>query len=378
MSEMRTLLVDSASRLFSDLCTRPLFDVAEKGGLDLSAWRALEQAGLPRATVPESLGGTGADLGDALELVREAGRLALPLPLADTLLAQHVLSAAALASQDGVGTIGPVVQARRNGEAASSTLTLTRTAGQWLLSGTLHRVPWARHADFLAAVARSGAGHATVRVPQAALRAAIVRHDVNWANEPRDTLAFREVALEPEWVGAPDAGFSCEDLRFQGALFRLCAMSGAMGQVLRLAVQYAKDRTQFGKPIGHFQAVQHSLAVLASQVAAANACADATVDAVSRAPAHFEIAAAKARIGEAAHIACGIAHQVHGAMGFTQEHVLHRSTRRLWAWRDEFGTEAEWAEWIGRVAVRLGGSGLWPFLTSPDKALPGRVPARQP
>ena len=139
-------------------------------------------------------------------------------------------------------------------------------------------------------------------------------------------------------------------------------------------MQYAQDRSQFGRPIGQFQAVQHQLAVLASQVAAANAAADAAMDAASKGPALFEIAAAKARIGEAAHIANGIAHQVHGAMGFTHEHALHRSTRRLWAWRDEFGTEGEWAEWVGQVAARVGGDGLWAFLTSDDKKLPSMNP----
>ena len=163
-----------------------------------------------------------------------------------------------------------------------------------------------------------------------------------------------------------------------GALFRAVAMAGAMGRVLQLAVQYAKDRVQFGRPIGQFQAVQHQLAVLASQVAAASAAADAVTEAVSKGPAHFEIAAAKARIGEAAHLACGFAHQVHGAMGFTYEHELHRYTRRLWAWRDEFGAEAEWAQWIGEVAARLGGARLWPFLTADDKKLPASTPGAPP
>lgn len=79
-----------------------------------------------------------------------------------------------------------------------------------------------------------------------------------------------------------------------------------------------------------------------------------------------------ARTGEAAHIANGFAHQLHGAMGFTQEHALHRSSRRLWAWRDEFGDEAEWAAWVERIAVQLGSAGLWPFLTARDKVLPAR------
>ena len=72
-----------------------------------------------------------------------------------------------------------------------------------------------------------------------------------------------------------------------------------------------------------------------------------------RCQARFEIAAAKARIGEAVALVAGVAHQVHAAMGFTHEHTLHRSTRRLWSWRDEFGTESEWQAWVGAVAAKL-------------------------
>lgn len=371
MSDMRSILVDSATRLFTDLCTRERFDAAEKGALDSAAWSLLEAAGLPRATVPEALGGTGADLGDALMLVREAGRFALPLPLMDTLLAQWVLAQAALPGRNGIGAVGPAAQASLTGDKASAgMLRLERSNGRWSLSGTLHRVPWARHANFLAVVADCGNGQVTAAIPETVLRKARLREDRNWANEPRDSLDFDTVVLPDDCVGAEGAGFNADELRLQGALFRLCAMGGALNQVLKLSVQYAQERSQFGRAIGQFQAIQHGLAVMASQSAAANAAVDATVDAVSRGAAHFEIAAAKARIGEAAHIACGIAHQVHGAMGFTQEHALHRFTRRLWAWRDEFGTELDWAEWVGREAVRLGSAGLWPFLTSMDRMAP--------
>jgi acyl-CoA dehydrogenase len=54
-------------------------------------------------------------------------------------------------------------------------------------------------------------------------------------------------------------------------------------------------------------------------------------------------------------------------MGFTHEHSLHRSTRRLWSWRDEFGTETEWQGWVGAVAAKLGGEGLWPYVVAARK-----------
>src|SRR3546814_1067112 len=62
-----------------------------------------------------------------------------------------------------------------------------------------------------------------------------------------------------------------------------------------------------------------------------------------------------------------IAHQVHGAIGFTYEHALHFATRRLWSWRAEFGAESHWAELLGRAAIRRGADRLWPDLTARDR-----------
>ena len=75
------------------------------------------------------------------------------------------------------------------------------------------------------------------------------------------------------------------------------------------------------------------------------------------------VAAAKVRVGEAAGAGAAVAHQVHGAMGFTFEHRLHQFTRRLWSWRDEYGQESEWAIRLGRLVAADGADALWPALT---------------
>ena len=78
-----------------------------------------------------------------------------------------------------------------------------------------------------------------------------------------------------------------------------------------------------------------------------------------------EIAAAKIRAGDAVAVATRVAHQVHGAIGFTDEHRLHYATRRLWAWRGEYGSAAEWAAWLGRRVAARGADALWGDLTQP-------------
>jgi acyl-CoA dehydrogenase len=160
-----------------------------------------------------------------------------------------------------------------------------------------------------------------------------------------------------------------------GALFRTAQMSGALETILDLAVAYAGERVQFGKPIGSFQGIQQELARLAGQVAAAGTAAEVAFRAASEAESFggaigragdpsFEIACAKVVVGEAAELGPRIAHQVHGAIGFTYEHSLHFATRRLWAWRSEFGTTEEWAALLGGVTLAAGADALWPSVTA--------------
>lgn len=163
--------------------------------------------------------------------------------------------------------------------------------------------------------------------------------DVNYAGEP--------------WDRVDPAGL--DPMLLEGALVRAVQMAGAMETVLELTVDYAAQRQQFGVPLNRFQAVQQHLAALAAEVVAAGAAVDAAV----AAPSEFKIAVAKVRCGEAAGTASAIAHQVHGAIGFTDEHRLQQFTRRLWSWRDDFGTESQWAIRLGRLAASIGAEGVW-------------------
>lgn len=149
---------------------------------------------------------------------------------------------------------------------------------------------------------------------------------------------------------------------------RTQAIAGAAAAALSQTVAYANERPQFGKPIGKFQAIQQNLAVMAGQVAAAQVSADMAAEALPLAstdPEAFLVtaAAAKSRASEAASIVAEIAHQAHGAMGFSHECRLHLATRRLWSARDEFGSESYWNEQLGRRVFDKGAEALWPYLT---------------
>ena len=162
-------------------------------------------------------------------------------------------------------------------------------------------------------------------------------------------------------------GPEAERLRRMGATTRAQQMAGALERCLEQSLRYAAERRQFGRPIAKFQAVQHNLAAFAGEVAAATTSADAAVSAIARHGIEdhrtfLAVATAKIRSGQAA--GAGIAHQVHGAMGFTREYTLQHRTRRLWAWRDDFDPEAAWAIELGRHVAQHAGDDLWAMVTS--------------
>jgi acyl-CoA dehydrogenase len=284
-------------------------------------WPELEASGLALAGVPEQAGGSGGTLADAAAVLRAAGYHAAAVPVAETLVAGRLLAAAGLPVPRGPLTVlSGGAEAAPEGEGTT-------------LTGTFRRVPWAREAHRLVVV---GGGLVAVADPARAR----ITPGANVAGEPRDEVALpgvRAEAAAPCPAGGPDP-------RRLGALARAVQLTGAMRRALDLAVRYAGEREQFGRPIGRFQAVQQMLAELAGEATVA----DVAVRAAVRAPDDpVAVAAAKANASRAAGAVAAIAHQVHGALGVTGEHPLRRVTLRLWSWRDEYGNEAAWAEDLG-------------------------------
>ena len=348
MNEMRTLITDTARRIFTDLCDKHLVDATEEGTWPEELWRTLEETGLTMAAVPEDQGGGGGSLGDAMAVLSQAGHFAVPLPLAETFLAGWALSGSGRDVPRGPLTV------------ATESIAMTRDAGGWVLSGSAAQVPWATLAKGIVILGEAeGTTHVAVVDPGTCG----ITAGNNLAGEPREAVNFDGVTVSENEVVVAGPGIDAATLLRLGALSRAVLMAGALAHILELAVQYALDRTQFGRPIAKFQAIQQQLAALAGDAAAASRAADVAVQAAEDGDGAIEIAVAKARIGEAAGICAEIAHQVHGAMGFTHEHSLHHFTRRLWSWRDEYGAEVHWQAELGRQIAKAGADGLWPFLS---------------
>ena len=313
MADVEELLTGAAEDLFRRGLTPERRRESEEDGWSPEVWRSLESAGLTAA-------GWEAGLAEAAEVVRVAARHAAPVPLAETAM----LAAWAL------------------GEAGIDPPSGPLTAG-WFNDGVAVGVPYGRHAGAVVAITIDG-------VALLRQEAYVVEPGANVAGEPRDTL--RLAGPLPGLVSGPGRAA----LEERGALMRAVQIAGALETVLELSVTYAGDRRQFGSPLLRFQAIQEQLALLAAEVAAARA----SVAVALEQPDWQCIAAAKVRAGSAAGHAVRIAHQVHGAIGFTDEHQLHQFTRRLLSWRDEYGTEYEWAERLGSALVP---DGYWEMST---------------
>jgi len=359
-NSLRSLLIDSATRIFLDYSTREQLEKAESGNWPAALWSALESAGLAAAAVSEERGGVDVDLGDVAALIRTAGRMAAPVPLVETLLAEYVLASARLPSVTGPSTIGPVLN--------SDSLTLTHSSSGWHLNGVLRSIPWARDAQSLVVLAKYQDRYATVLIRETS--ALEIYPGWNLAREPRDIVSFNDLGVPNDDVTLT-GGLDPDALIRRGAFYRSMQMAGSLDAILEMTLRYAGERIQFGRPISKFQAIQQQVAVLASHVGACSAAVNGALEALRRADtlersAIFAIGAAKSRVSEAAGICAAIAHQVHGAMGFTHEHGLHRNTRRLWSWREEFGNETEWSARVGQVAVSVGGEQLWSLISTPQ------------
>jgi acyl-CoA dehydrogenase len=349
--EVRTMLAESASRLFADHVDAKVLADVKRSCWSAALWQALEAAQFSRIGIVEEAGGAGGSLSDLAAVLRIAGRHHAPVPLAETaMLGAWMLAAAGLRVPEGALAVGPVVEetvhARREGE-------------RWLLSGTLNRVPWARMARHLILLAQSNDGAMVVSVDPARCT---IQPGSNLAHEPRDTVILRDVPAED---AAPAGGVTRSTFMLRGALSRSLMMAGALERALDLAVRYAQERSQFGRPIGAFQAIQQELARFAGEVAAAVAAALSAAGVMERGgDVTLAVASAKIRTAEAAHTGALIAHQVHGAIGVTDEYPLHHATLRLWSWREEFGNEAYWAAVLGGLVQKRGADALWPALTT--------------
>jgi len=350
MREDNSEILETVERILSDQC--PLAGSHSPGDWAQQLWSTFEDAGLPTAWAPESAGGAGLSLGTGFGITRLAGKYAVPLPLVDTLLGVWLLSRAGMARPEGSICVAP--------QHPKDKITLD-SSGR--LFGKARAIAYAPAVGHFAVLASRGTDPVVALVDASTCS---IDPSQTLAGEPSGNVVFDGSTV----VGHARCALKPDALLFMGATSRAAMMAGALEASLDLSVDYAKNRVAFGKPIAKFQAVQHKLASLACEAAAAAASYQSAADTLETLGFDgsdgvlLEVAAAKIRCGEAAGAGAALAHQVHGAIGFTKEYPLNLLTRRLWSWRDEFGTESHWALRLGETVVSNGTDELWSLVAS--------------
>jgi alkylation response protein AidB-like acyl-CoA dehydrogenase len=347
------IVAETAARIFTDLADPQTVNRARDTQWKDALWRALFDAGLTLAWVPEELGGAGASMSDGFAVLSAAGRCAAPVPIAETLLAGWLLGRAGLTAPRGAMTVAPARPRDRVESHADGSVT-----------GRVSGIPFAKDAEHIAVAATGGKGTTIALVRTKDCR---ITGGENLAGDSADTVVFdktKPIASVP----AP-ASFDPSALMLMGIAARSAQIAGALEAILAMSVRYANERVAFERPIGKFQAVQQNLARLAGETAAALAAAASAADTIANSDTFddavlLEAASAKIRAGEAATESAAIAHQVFGAVGFTQEHILHRFTLRILAWRDDFGSESHWASALGTMVAQRGANNFWPMLAA--------------
>lgn len=329
------MIAETAAKIFTDLCGREVPHEAEAGQYPQALWDALQENGLPLAWVSEDNGGFGAGYDEVFGAIWASAQAASPVPFAETLIANWLLDQAGITIPDGPSSFA-------------------------LADSEKVTVPFA-------AVAH----HVTIYD---------AKQNVIGLYKRSDAALDEAYPLSPDGDGkldfsnaAPVAKSSTNlSRRAVEALVltvRAVQMAASMEAALNLSIGYVSDREQFGRPLSKFQAIQHQLAVAASESAAATMAATQAASALARhaddpEQAWHEAAIAKVQIGHSVEAVTVPFHQVHGAMGYTMEYDLHHYTRRLWAWRDALGNEHHWSRLLGAELAVASPDQIWKGVTT--------------
>jgi acyl-CoA dehydrogenase len=319
-------------------------------------WTPLVDGGWIGVGIDEAKGGQGGGVAEAVALMDAQGRTAAAVPLLEAVIAAQ-LAAGATGTDE---LVAQMVRGETRATLVPGVVTAGRRDGAYVLSGAPWLVPWAAQSDVALVTARADEELRIVVLPREDLR---IERGLNLAREPRDLVAPLNAAVA---AGATHPLLTRLDhLLALTALLSAARLAGALSATHALTLQYARERHQFGRPIGSFQTVAHALARQAGEVELAAAALDAAVVKAGDPSAAAAALTARVVAGTVAPSVADVAHQLHGAIGVTREYALHELTLRLRAWPQELGT-TRW--WQRRLARQAAGAEWW------DRTAPERSP----
>ena len=346
LSEAQQMLRTSAREFLETECpSQYVRDMEEdERGYTSEMWGKLVDQGWLGLVVPEEYGGVGMSYLDLCILLEEMGRALLPGPFFSTVVlggmavldagsqAQKQRFLSGIASGRTIMTLA-LTEPSARWDTTGVEATAAAVDGGYTISGTKLFIPNANTADYMIVAARTGE-------EDDAIGLFVVPRDSKGMSQTllKTVSSDRQSEVVFDRVAAPSSGVlgdaqngwpTVERILQLGAVGKCAEMVGGAQQVLDMTVEYAKQRVQFGRPIGSFQAVQHHCANMALDV---GACRDITYQAAWRLseglPAAMDVAMAKSWVSDAYARVCALAHQCHGAIGFTREHDLQLYTRR--------------------------------------------------
>ena len=349
LDETQQMLKNSARDFLSRECQSEVVRAMEKEerGYSPELWDQMVTLGWAGLPFPEEHGGTAASFLDLAVLVEEIGRALAPVPFFSTVVlggltvleagddeqrrqilpdicrGQALLTLAVLEEQATYSARGIRLQAQERD-------------GGFVLNGTKMFVPDGQVADLMVVAARTAdasdrqEGITLFLVPTAS-EGVEVRPQLTIASDRQAQVSFTNVGVPASSVlGQEDEGWPALAKALRRAAAAKCVeMVGGADAVLEITVEYVKNRVQFGRPVGSFQAVQHHCANMAIEVEGSRLVAYQAAWRIAEGEAAAqEVAMAKAWVSDAYQRVCALAHQCHGAIGFTQEHNLQLYTRR--------------------------------------------------
>ncbi|WP_017936499.1 acyl-CoA dehydrogenase family protein [Nocardioides sp. Iso805N] len=355
---------------FRDLATAhgPSVRDPESGlDLDLALWSRLEELGLARLTGAEADGGSGATWQESAALLTQLALAGVAAPVGEhDLLAGWLLRRCGVSADARLRTVAVLGAGATEDSDGPDHADHAERADR--PDRIARAVPWARDAHSVACLWQERAGWRIADVPADRLR---ITPGLNLAGEPRDEVTADLASLGDLALPEILSEATLRELDLRAALLRAVQLAAALESCLSLTLDHVSTRVQFGRAISRFQAVQHTLAQVAAETALARAATDAAVRVATRRDAGttglddlaFAVAVARSCAGHAASLVVRRAHQMHGAIGTTLEHPLHRATLAALAWRSEHGSTQHWDAQVAALASAAGGEGLWPLIT---------------
>jgi alkylation response protein AidB-like acyl-CoA dehydrogenase len=338
---------------------------AADGRFDDALWHGLCGLGLQTLLVPEQHGGAALGMVDAVLSFEAFGRALVPGPMVDTILISEVIARFGTAAQraallPGIAA-GAVRLAFAHAEAGAGrdpsgfALTATPDGAQWRLHGRKILVPAAQAATALAVSARlpdGGTGLFLCSLPADGVT--VTPHLAIDPGSLACAVGFDHAVADPVAVGTPHAALA--RLLETSAAAAAAQMVGIAGAALDMAVAYAKQRTQFDRPIGSFQAIKHKCADMLVAVENAKSAAYYAAWAVAEdAPdAQLAVSVAKAACGDACRFVCNECLQIHGGVGFTWDFDVHLFLKRGKLLEYRFGDAAWHRERVARLVLPAG------------------------